>query len=193
MSPPPNPDSFFRVRDRVVEVPIAPSEAQRAVIAHWLGVGRLDALKAQIALSRAGADDYAYRGHFEADVVQACVVTLEPVAEQVDETFEVAFWPEDDMPAPASGSMSGPVRGPSRSGRRRGRCCGCGGWERGRWTLTPWPPLPSPHTLPHRARGDKIKNPFPVFLPPLPVREGGGDGRGARGEGSGGGDAKIGA
>ena len=67
------------VRDRVVEVPIAPSEAQREGIAHWLGVERLDALKANIALSRAGADEYAYRGHFEADVVQACVVTLEPV------------------------------------------------------------------------------------------------------------------
>ena len=66
-------------RDRVVEVAIAPSEAQREGIAHWLGVERLDALKANIALSRAGADEYAYRGHFEADVVQACVVTLEPV------------------------------------------------------------------------------------------------------------------
>jgi len=26
-----------------------------------------------------GGDEYAYRGHFEADVVQACVITLAPV------------------------------------------------------------------------------------------------------------------
>ena len=73
------PFDLGTVRDRLVEVAIAPSEAQRAAIAHWLGVERLDALKARIVLSRAGADEYAYSGSFEADVVQACVVTLEPV------------------------------------------------------------------------------------------------------------------
>src|SRR6266513_2558884 len=67
------------VRDRVVDVTVTPSEAQRGAIAHWLGVESLDALTARIVLSRAGADEYAYRGSFEADVVQACVVTLEPV------------------------------------------------------------------------------------------------------------------
>jgi uncharacterized metal-binding protein YceD (DUF177 family) len=73
------PFDLGTVRDRIVEVTVAPGEAQRAAIAHWLGVERLDALKARIVLSRAGADEYAYSGSFEADVVQACVVTLEPV------------------------------------------------------------------------------------------------------------------
>ena len=67
------------VRDRAVEVSLAPGLAERAAIAHWLGIEALDSLKAVIQLSRVGGDEYAYRGHFEADVVQACVITLAPV------------------------------------------------------------------------------------------------------------------
>ena len=74
-----SPFDLGTVRDRLVEVAIAPNEAQRAAIAHWLGIEGLGSLKAKIVLSRAGADEYAYSGSFEADVVQACVVTLEPV------------------------------------------------------------------------------------------------------------------
>jgi len=67
------------VRDRAVEVSLEPRPAERAEIAHWLGIEAVDSLKAVIQLSREGADEYAYRGHFEADVVQACVITLAPV------------------------------------------------------------------------------------------------------------------
>src|SRR5258707_15859585 len=67
------------VRDRVVEVSVSPAPAERAKIAHWLGIEGLDSLKAVIQMSHSNADEYAYRGHFEADVVQACVITLAPV------------------------------------------------------------------------------------------------------------------
>src|SRR5258706_367027 len=67
------------VRDRVVEVSVAPGPAERAAIARWLGIEALDSLKAVIQILRSNADEYAYRGHFEADVVQACVITLAPV------------------------------------------------------------------------------------------------------------------
>jgi uncharacterized metal-binding protein YceD (DUF177 family) len=67
------------VRDRAVEVSLEPRPGERGKIAHWLGIEALDSLKAVIQLSRSGADEYAYRGHFEADVVQACVITLAPV------------------------------------------------------------------------------------------------------------------
>ena len=73
------PFDLGNVRDRAVEVSLAPGPAERAEIAHWLGIEALDSLKAVIGLSRSGADEYAYRGHFEADVVQACVITLAPV------------------------------------------------------------------------------------------------------------------
>ena len=42
-------------------------------------------------------------GRLRADITQACVVTLEPVESTIQEGFDVAFWPEEDMPAPRSG------------------------------------------------------------------------------------------
>jgi uncharacterized metal-binding protein YceD (DUF177 family) len=71
------------VRDRPIEVSLAPSQAERVRIAHWLDIESVDALKAVIELSRAGADEYVYSGRFEADVVQACVITLEPVPSHI--------------------------------------------------------------------------------------------------------------
>ena len=77
------PFDLGTVRDRVVEVSVAPGEAERVATAHWLGVEAVGALKATIRLSRSGADEYAYDGSFEADVVQACVITLEPVPSHI--------------------------------------------------------------------------------------------------------------
>ncbi len=73
------PFDLGAVRDRPIETSLAPSPAERAGIAHWLGIEAVDSLKAVIELSRSGADEYVYSGRFEADVVQACVITLEPV------------------------------------------------------------------------------------------------------------------
>jgi hypothetical protein len=67
------------LRDRLVEVNLVPSQAERVAIAHWLGIEAVDSLKATVQLSRSGMDEYAYQGSFEADVVQACVITLAPV------------------------------------------------------------------------------------------------------------------
>jgi len=77
------PFDLGSVRERTVEIALAPSQAERAAIAHWLGIESVEALKATVRLSRAGADEYAYDGRFEADVVQACVITLEPVPSHI--------------------------------------------------------------------------------------------------------------
>jgi len=71
------------VRDRTVEVSLEPGRAERVEIAHWLGIEAIEALTAKIRLSRVSADEYAYDGRFEADVVQACVITLEPVPSHI--------------------------------------------------------------------------------------------------------------
>jgi hypothetical protein len=73
------PFDLGAVRDRPIEVSLAPGQAERAGIARWLGIESVESLKAVIQLSRASTDEYAYSGRFEADVVQACVITLEPV------------------------------------------------------------------------------------------------------------------
>ncbi len=42
-------------------------------------------------------------GTVEAQVEQACVVTLEPLVNKVADSFNVDFWPETEMPEPSAG------------------------------------------------------------------------------------------
>jgi hypothetical protein len=63
-------------------------------------------LWAQYAITPAAGGHYQLTGHFRAEVTQACVVTLDPVAGTVGETFEAVFWPQEDMPPPESGEVA---------------------------------------------------------------------------------------
>lgn len=48
---------------------------------------------------------YHLAGRLRAVITQACVVTLDPVDAEIDEPFDVAFWPEEQMPAPSGGAL----------------------------------------------------------------------------------------
>lgn len=71
------------------------SEAERAGIAKALGLVSLDAVDAAFAISRLAGGGYHLTGTVTADLKQACVVTLEPVGDHLDETIDVEFWPAD--------------------------------------------------------------------------------------------------
>ena len=73
------------------EVRLEPSAEARAAIASWAGVAQVESLAAAIRLARAGENSYSYQGHFEADVVQSCVVTLEPVRSHISADMERHF------------------------------------------------------------------------------------------------------
>ena len=51
-------------------------------------------LKSEMQLTRWKKDGVRVRGRVEAEIEQACVVTLEPVVSRIDETFEQIFVPE---------------------------------------------------------------------------------------------------
>ena len=40
---------------------------------------------------------------FTAQIEQSCVVTLEPLTNEIAESFSVDYWPETEMPSPESG------------------------------------------------------------------------------------------
>ena len=63
-------------------------------------------LAAHYAIAPAGMGRYRLTGTLRAEVSQACVVTLEPVSGTIEEAFEQAFWPQEDMPAPRSGEVN---------------------------------------------------------------------------------------
>jgi len=71
------------VPERGKELVLTPSETERRAIAQWLEIEALDSLKASVTIQRLGENHYSYAAKFEADVVQACVVTLEPVRAHV--------------------------------------------------------------------------------------------------------------
>jgi uncharacterized metal-binding protein YceD (DUF177 family) len=76
------------VPERGQELELVPTEAQRAAISRWLGIEALESLKATVRISRKSNDEYAYSADFQSDVVQGCVVTLEPVRAHLSGEFE---------------------------------------------------------------------------------------------------------
>lgn len=94
MSGNPRFSSFYdltNLPDQGAGVTIAPGAEERAQIAAWLNIDSLEGLKASIKLSRTASDRFLYRAHFDADVVQASVVTLEPVSSHLSSDFERSY------------------------------------------------------------------------------------------------------
>ena len=67
---------------------------EREALAKRFGLVSLDELKSTVHVKRAAGRAIRVRGEFAADVVQTCVVTLEPVASHIAESFSVAFAPQ---------------------------------------------------------------------------------------------------
>ena len=67
-------------------------EAERKAIAERLRLASLERLEAHAVLERDGQQVRA-RGRVKAALEQSCIATGEPVAEHVDEPFDIAFVP----------------------------------------------------------------------------------------------------
>jgi uncharacterized metal-binding protein YceD (DUF177 family) len=80
-------------------VDIAAGESERTAIAERFGLLSLDRLEAHVVLERDGARVRA-EGRIRGALEQACVATGEPVAQAVDEAFEIVFLPEPQAATP---------------------------------------------------------------------------------------------
>jgi hypothetical protein len=80
-----------------------PDELER--VARALELTSCSSLTATYTLMPTGGGRFRLSGRLQASLQQACVVTLEPVAEEIDEPFDAAFWPEADIPPRASGEI----------------------------------------------------------------------------------------
>jgi uncharacterized metal-binding protein YceD (DUF177 family) len=81
-----------RVRDGE-RIELVADEEERTAIAKRLGLPSLDRLDAHATLARDG-DRIRATGRLRASLEQSCIATGSPVAEHVDEPFEVVFVPE---------------------------------------------------------------------------------------------------
>ena len=70
---------------------IAATDKERAALAQRFDLISLDNLTASFTLKRVRKDLVRVKGRVSADLVQACVVTLDPIPARIDERFEVDF------------------------------------------------------------------------------------------------------
>lgn len=81
---------------------IEASSAERAAVARRLGILAVDRLTARLTVKNFGRDLVRVQGPWDAEVQQACVVTLEPVAQRVVGELEASYeaagrsGPQDD-------------------------------------------------------------------------------------------------
>jgi uncharacterized metal-binding protein YceD (DUF177 family) len=74
-------------------------------IAETLGVSTCERLG--VTYSIYGISDGTYRlsGRLRARITQPCIISLEPVAQDIDEPLSVDYWPASDMPPPDKGEI----------------------------------------------------------------------------------------
>ena len=87
---------------RPFEITFTPDADLRAEIATQLGAEKLRKLRFEGAIAPDGPKGFVLTGVLGATVVQACVVTLEPVTTRIDTGLEMAFQPDPDLPPPGS-------------------------------------------------------------------------------------------
>lgn len=78
---------------------IEADDAERIALARRMGLIALDSLSAVVTVRRlSGEQLYRVRGRISADVVQGCVLTLEPVPAHVEEDFDELYAAEGYEP-----------------------------------------------------------------------------------------------
>lgn len=95
---PPNPELEYSFPIDATQVPslgreyeLVPKELDRKRISERLNINTLTSLKASVHVTIGRAGVIEVRGHISAHLTQPCVVTLEPVEEDVEEDFELRF------------------------------------------------------------------------------------------------------
>jgi uncharacterized metal-binding protein YceD (DUF177 family) len=80
------------------------SAEQRADLVKSLDILDCNELKCDLRVRSRRQGRYQVTGKVRATVTQACVISLEPIAGQLEEPIDVEFWPADQITAPAGAS-----------------------------------------------------------------------------------------
>jgi uncharacterized metal-binding protein YceD (DUF177 family) len=74
---------------------LAADAGQRSALAEVLGVKAIERLCGEFSLDMVSGSSVHLRGRIEADLVQTCVVSLEPVQQHIDEMVSVTLMPAE--------------------------------------------------------------------------------------------------
>jgi uncharacterized metal-binding protein YceD (DUF177 family) len=86
--------SLAALPDAGLDVTIDAKPQERAGLAVYLGVDRVDAVRAKLTLTRWRAHGVRVTGQVTAKLTQTCVVTLEPLAQTIAAEVDRKFLPE---------------------------------------------------------------------------------------------------
>jgi len=89
------PVELGRLGGREALYPIAATPVEREALARRFDLLALEQLEAEIRLERLARGIVRLTGRLQAEVVQACVVSLEPVTSRLSEEFAVLYGPGD--------------------------------------------------------------------------------------------------
>jgi hypothetical protein len=81
------------------------TQAERDAIAQALEQPGCRSLNVRYKLTPRGGGHVHLSGSLQAQMEQTCVVTLEPLLNDVAATFRVDYWPETEMPEPSGGEV----------------------------------------------------------------------------------------
>jgi uncharacterized metal-binding protein YceD (DUF177 family) len=70
---------------------ISPSDSERAALAKRFGFLGLPAFAARVTVDRGPGGQVVVGGRLRGKIVQACILTLDPVTQDLDETFRIVF------------------------------------------------------------------------------------------------------
>ncbi|UCI17801.1 DUF177 domain-containing protein [Mesorhizobium sp. B2-1-8] len=92
-----SPVSFFANVARLPGLPVVieADAAQRAALAEAHGLLSVEAYRAELLVASWKRNGVKVSGRVEADITQACIVTLDPVQAHIDEPVEALLLPED--------------------------------------------------------------------------------------------------
>lgn len=75
------------------------TEAERTALSRRFGIPAIGLLRAELQLRPAPGGAFAAEGRLVADVVQSCIVTLDPVEQHLDLPLALRFIPADAEPS----------------------------------------------------------------------------------------------
>lgn len=75
---------------------IAAAAAERAGLARRFGLLQLDRLEAEVRLKPMAGGYYRLEAQLEAELVQACIITSEPVPSRIAEAFALVYGPVEN-------------------------------------------------------------------------------------------------
>jgi hypothetical protein len=87
--------SVSRLPQKGLPVVIEADAAQRAALAEEHGLVSVESYRAELVITSWKRNGVKVSGHVEADITQACIVTLDPVEAHIDEPVEALLLPEE--------------------------------------------------------------------------------------------------